>query len=191
MASDVKNMIFKARARVRVLDKLESVPKTLGSAVDWGTTAHDVGWTEEKLDFEYSVTTKDVHSGQDEEPIYSYPEKRECKLKLSLREWTLKNLQLACGGGKVTTDSATPKVSTFEPSTDSPPVAPICLDWTAMGYHYRLVIRAGQVKPGVQADFGRAGEASLPLEISGLGLGDGKAAWYLMTDNPAMIAPTV
>ena len=105
-----------------------------------------------------------------------------------LREWSRRTVQLAFGGGTVTTTAGPPAHYRYDPP------APEELDQRAVGIEwkdgtltYRLIMVKAIVTEAVETNVVRTAAADLPITLGMIG-SSGVAPWYIRTNDPAFAA---
>lgn len=110
---------------------------------------------------------------------------REGSASFVLRQWSADTVQLAFGGGTITTTAGPPAHYLYTPPDPGDiDERAIGVEWIDGTKIYRLVLPKVVVTDAVETNLTKATAADLPITVSIVGV-DGAAPWSLRTNDPA------
>lgn len=189
MATNKARILVAQMARVWLAPV--GTPAPADATVAMGAAWKDVGlFSPDSLSWATDPSFEEVQSHQSNYPTRVIQTGDAATLSVDLQEWSLANFQAVYGGGTITTITGSPTQYRFAPPAIGARTSVAAVVEIIDGAkHARLVVPACEQREGVETNFERGAEATLPLRLSVIGsdLGD---PWYLLTDDAAF-APEV
>jgi hypothetical protein len=156
------------------------------------TTAMPVGWrdvglfTPDSLTWTTDPSFEEVRSHQSNYPTRRFQTEDAATLEVDLQEWSEGNFKAVFGGGAVTAISGvTPAQYKFTPpAVGGRTSVAACVELIDGSKHYRRVIPRCEQTEGVEQNFNKTAESTLPLRLSVLGSDVGDP-FYDITDDPS------
>ena len=183
MSKDTDQIVVAANGSIKVAEVGTAAPASISAVTG-------AGWLDLGFASEDGVTFLD---GKTVEPIpvwqLFYPARRivtekEATVSFVLRQWSTDTVQLAFGGGTVSSDGAgeyrytPPEAGTIDERS-------LIVEWVDGDKNYRLIIPRGMVTENVETNLVKTAAADLPITF-GVNGEEGVAPWYFQTDDPAL-----
>lgn len=149
-----------------------AMPANSAAGTAWGAPYRDVGYTEGGVGFAIGTSYEDVNVDQEIDPIGVIASGRDIRIRASLAEFTLANLQAAVGQGTLATVAAG---AGTRGNTDLALSNTIAVAYRTVGFEVkhglgdneaiRVMAWRGQSRAAVEAAFAAGAKAVIPLEL--------------------------
>jgi hypothetical protein len=190
MATDANQIVVAQMARVWLAPIGTAAPA--GPGVVMPTGWREVGlFTPDSLQWSTDPSFEEVRSHQSNYPTRRFQTEDAASMQVDLQQWNGDNFSAVYGGGTIVEVAA----------VTGPPAVPLhykysppgiggrsgveaCIEITDGSKHYRRLIPKCEQNEGVEQNFQKTSESTLPLRLSVLGsdIGD---PWYDLTDDAA------
>lgn len=171
-----------ANGTVRVAPTTTAEPADIAAA--YAATWVDLGYLDENgVKFSDQKKVTDIPVWQLFYPARKIVESRDFSAMLTLRQFSGVQVELAFGGGAVTTDGAG-KYRYRPPSPETIDNRKLAVDWIDGTHNYRLIIPNGMVSDNVDVEVARTKAIDLPITFSIIGQ-DSIDPFYILTDDPS------
>jgi hypothetical protein len=188
---DPNRMVVAQMARVWLAPVGTPAPTDPINAMPTGW--REVGlFTPDSLGFSTDPSFEEVRSHQSNFPTRRFQTEDAASAEVDLQEWSGDNFKAVYGGGTITEvpadATATPPVILHykyaPPAIGGRSSVACCIELIDGTKHYRRIIPRCEQSEGVEQNFERTSESTLPLRLSVLGsdIGD---PWYDRTDDDA------
>ena len=139
--------------------------------------------SEEGATFTDSKTLEPIPVWQLFYPARQVVTEKDASVKFAMREWNVRSVPFAFGGGAITSPSA----GIYRYAPPAPGVIDyrqMLVKWVDGTKNFLLVVPKGLVTESVETEFIKSGAADLPITF-GISGQESVDPWYILTDDPA------